>query len=284
MEIPNFGPPLPTPEAAPPSFFPQLPPLPPIPPDFASAAAPAPEEPNVFYPQLDKAAKQLADAEILSPDEYYAIRADARQDAFTIAGDIVDDAKAKIRDTLAKQIREGGDEASFTKEVAESFDSGLPLSKPHLEQVFRNNAFASLSDGQDRAVNNPLVVDAFPYRAYFATSDARVRPEHKALETMGLDGTNIYRADDPVWRLFRPPWSWNCRCSWATITVRQAANRGVSEAKEWLGRAEKLAADEQTSVARVLARAAPVIPQHVAMPAFASDSDVLDPRWARPLD
>jgi uncharacterized protein with gpF-like domain len=42
--------------------------------------------------------------------------------------------------------------------------------------------------------------------AYYATHDARVRDDHLAMETLGLDGTNIYRADDPIWREYLPPW------------------------------------------------------------------------------
>ena len=89
------------------------------------------------------------------------------------------------------------------------FREGLDLSEARIEQVFRNNVNGAFSDGQEKALNHILVADAFPYRRYSATLDQRVRPEHAILETSGLNGTAIYRKDDPVWQLFRPPWEWN---------------------------------------------------------------------------
>jgi uncharacterized protein with gpF-like domain len=104
--------------------------------------------------------------------------------------------------------------------------------------------------------------------AYYATTDSRVRKNHLALEKLGLDGTNIYRADDPTWQRFRPPWDFQCRCSWVPITVEQAARRGVTEAKEWLARAAAMAMELGGSASQYYERTAPASPAWVNPPNF----------------
>src|SRR5262249_21071406 len=69
---------------------------------------------------------------------------------------------------------------------------------------------------------------------YSAVHDSRARPEHRHLERLGLDGTAVYRRDDPVILQFWPPWDYNCRCAVVPLTVADAAARGVKEAQEWL--------------------------------------------------
>lgn len=100
--------------------------------------------------------------------------------------------------------------------------------------VFRTNVQGAFSDGQMSVLSHPLVRSGFPYSAYDAIHDDRARENHLALEKLGIGGTNIYRNDDPVFQLFRPPWDYNDRCGWTPITVHQASERGVSEAQEWL--------------------------------------------------
>lgn len=248
----------------------------------ARAASAGPAAGNVFFPVIDEATAAIADAAVLSPDDYYALAAGHRAGAFTISAALVDGTKAKIRDLLVENLAAGASVKEFVAAVSEGFDTGLPLSRAHVEQVFRNNVHGGFSDGQDAALAaSASAGDGLPYRAYNATTDQRVREEHIALETLGLDGTNIYRADDPVWKIFRPPWSWNCRCDWSPVSVRQAARRGVTEAAEWLARAEAMAAERGGTAGRYLDETAPGVPAWVPMPKFADDPEVLDPRWRR---
>jgi hypothetical protein len=60
------------------------------------------------------------------------------------------------------------------------------------------------------------------------------RHQHKELEKLGLNGTAVYRRDDPFWDLFTPPWDYQCRCGVRMLTIAQAAGLGVKEAIEWL--------------------------------------------------
>ena len=208
----------------------------------------------INFPATRRAARILAEKQILTPDDFYSINAQARSQAFTVSADITQRARGVIRDNLAEMIETGPDRQAFLKRFEK-----LPLSESHLEQVFRNNTLSAYSDGLEDTLQHPFVYEAFPYRQYIAHHDDRVRDEHLALESMGLDGTGIYHIDDPVWQIFRPPWSWNCRCWFIPLSVIAAANAGVSEAQQW----------HETGLE----------PQHVFVPF----PDFLpDPSWIRP--
>jgi SPP1 gp7 family putative phage head morphogenesis protein len=109
------------------------------------------------------------------------------------------------------------------------------LSKSHLETVYRTNLMLGYGTGQKWAVQQRLLKTEFPYLDYSATHDGRTRPEHLAMESHGIGGTSIYRVDDPVIQTFWPGcWDYNCRCVGTFLTLRQAAKRGIEEARLWL--------------------------------------------------
>jgi SPP1 gp7 family putative phage head morphogenesis protein len=189
--------------------------------------------PSIEFPIIDKAGELLQQANILQPEDFYSLSAAARGDAFTISGGLTEDSLQKVHEILHDNINSITSREAFMNAVEEQV-GGLPISEAHLEQVFRNNTNAAYSDGGEAMLAEPTVSDAFPFRAYYAIRDSRVRPTHRSLETAGLSGTNIFHKDDPVWQLFRPPWDWNCRCGWTPMTIRQAARNGVAEAVEWL--------------------------------------------------
>lgn len=193
-----------------------------------------PAEETIHLHTIEAAAKALAEKNVLTRQEYDALDAAARTKAFTVAGVDAQETLTKIRDALAENVKEGVGYASFRKKVLEAVDEGTFLSDAHQETVFRTNVQSAFSDGQMSLLSNPLVRSGFPYSAYDSIHDNRVRKEHLALDTLGIDGSNIYRTDDPVFQMFRPPWDFNCRCSWTPMTVQQAAERGIAEAKEWL--------------------------------------------------
>lgn len=209
-------------------------PPPPIPPDTGTLLYPDPDdEPLVRLPAIDQAVKQLADRQILDADDFRELSASAKGQAFTISGDLTEKSLEKIRDVLVENVEAGASLEGFSEAVEEAFET-LPISRAHLEQVYRNNVNESFSQGAETILAHPLVDDAFPFRLYVPIHDARARPEHRALEAMGLNGTAVYHKEDPTWLTFRPPWSWGCRCGWVAIGIEEAARRGVREAQEWL--------------------------------------------------
>jgi F like protein len=196
---------------------------------------PPPDEPDpvVRFPGIDNAANRILESRTISPANYYGMRQRARQEAFTISGNLEDAAVDKIRVLLGENVRDGANLKAFESAVAEALPK-LAISEAHLENVFRTNTLTAFSDGHEATFQAPIVADAFPFRAYFSTHDDRTRIEHEQLEELGMDGTNVYLADDPTWLKFRPPWDWQCRCRWIPYTIRQAARKGVTMAVQWL--------------------------------------------------
>lgn len=259
------------PPALTPPAAPVGPPRPPVPPAPTSLDALFPDDPppRVTFPVVDDAVEVLTQAEVFTSNDYRQVAEQVRQGAFGITSDLQEKAVADVRDILAENIAKGANLEDFTEAVVSRLEAEGPLSESHIETIFRTNVNAAFSNGANKSLEQPMVVDAFPYRAYFATTDQRVREEHAALEKLGLNGTNIYRADDPTWRQFRPPWSWNCRCSWTPVSVEQAARRGVSEAQAWWERARSMR-DEvgEGRIVEYLNRTAPSEREWVAPPPF----------------
>ena len=209
-------------------------PPPGAPPPFTPPAIPAGAPDRIVYPVIDEAVKELGTKRVVTRPEFDRLDDAARAKAFTVANVSAGETLEKIRDTLAEQIEKGVDREEWRDKVLDAVGEGTFLSERHLETVFRTNVQGAFSDGQKRVLDHPFVASGFPYSEYNAIHDDRVRDEHLALETLGIQGTNIYRNDDPVFITFRPPWDYNDRCNWNPISVKQAAAAGIKEAQEWL--------------------------------------------------
>ncbi len=185
------------------------------------------------FPLIEIAAKRLAERNIMTRQQWEAVDKYAQERAFFITAPIATDTIDRIRNVLVYDVDEGTSRKGFEKAVTEALD-GSPIGRAHLENVYRTNLQAAFRDGRETLASNPIVAAAFPYQAYDAIRDTRVRHDHLEMESLGLDGTNVYRRDDPVWDYFTPPWDYNCRCGVNPMTVEAAARAGVREAKVWL--------------------------------------------------
>lgn len=246
---------------------------PPPPADLVGLLFPEGPPPGVRLPALADAIDTIRKSPLAAGADFRQTAELVRQGAFAVTGDLTEQAVDDLRQTLARTLEKGGTVDDFTAEVRNRFEDGGPLSKSHLETIFRTQTAAAQSNGQDAAIKQPMVADAFPYRAYYATTDARVRETHIALEKGGLDGTNIYRADDPTWKKFRPPWEFNCRCAWSPVSVEQAARRGVTEARDWWNRAQAMAKELDGDAYEMLPRTVPFQVAHVPQPPFAPPAE-----------
>lgn len=184
-----------------------------------TALEPPPFEPHVpagenvskvHFPVIDEAARELASKNVMNRYEFDALDASARQKAFTIASVDAEETLEAVRDVMARNIAEGVDLDSFRESVLKVVDESTFLNEGHLENVFRTNVQTAFSDGQMVVLNHPFVRSGFPYARYDAIRDDRVRHDHLEMEKYGIQGSNIYRVNDPVFQLFRPPWSWMC--------------------------------------------------------------------------
>lgn len=215
---------------------------------------------RVKVPAYEWALKDLAERRLVTREEWDRLEAEQREEAFTVAGLQTEAALARVQEALGETLSEGWTLEEFKAACApQTF-----LSENHAETVFRTNLHSLYSDGKMAIVEHPMVQDAFPYATIDPIGDDRVRKSHLLLRHSGLNSTNIYRIDDPVFKTFRPPFDFNCRCSWGPLTVRQAADRGVLEAKLWLERGTP-----------------PSDPQHVPWPIYQGAPLMPNPRYMR---
>lgn len=210
---------------------------------FAPRAFDAGRVGSVIFPQVRKAVESLAGKIAYTPEEFDRLDDAARRVGFTVARAQSLDAVRAVQTALARDVEEGGTLAQFRRTVAGSL-RGSAIGPSQVEAIYRTHVGRAYSAGQVETLDNPAVRSAVPYLLYSATHDSRTRPEHLALERMGLNGTAVYRADDPIWDTFYPPWAWNCRCLVISIDVEEAARLGVREAKEWLKTGNPPAAPE----------------------------------------
>lgn len=212
---------------------PSAPPEPPPSPPQRPITEPDEGEPLVRFPQTEEAEQSLLERQVMSRQDFDALDDQAKQTAFTVARVGSLDALERIRGVLAEDVAQGGTLREFETRVEEVLGEGF-LAPAHVETVYRTNVAQAYSDGQRQMLEHPLVADEFPYVAYHAVHDQRTRSDHLHLETLGIQGTNIYRADDPVIRRFWPPWDYQCRCAIIPMTLEDAARAGIHEAQEWL--------------------------------------------------
>lgn len=188
---------------------------------------------GVVFPAVIKGAEFLQTRIGFTPAELVSLDADARAVAFTVARAQTVKAVEAVRDAIAEDIRQGGTLREFRANIADALEAS-PLGDAETETLYRTHVGRAYASGKAAVFEMPEVRSAVPYLRYVATHDTRVRDEHLALETLGLNGTGIYRSDDPIWRLFYPPWDWNCRCEVIPLSLKAAARAGVREAQEWL--------------------------------------------------
>lgn len=205
---------------------------PPLPPAIEEAAE-GEGEPLVRYPIIEEAANDLRRKQVYRAADFKLLSQEAQRSGFTVARVSSLDALEKIQDALVQDIQQGGTLRQFAERVDEIVD-GSPLSDWHVENIYRTNIAKAYSAGLIDVLKSPYVSDEHPYLLYSATHDSRVRPEHLLMETLGLNGTAVYRRDDPSINRLIPPWAWSCRCVIIPLSIEQAAAYGVREAQEWL--------------------------------------------------
>lgn len=89
-------------------------------------------------------------------------------------------------------------------------------------------------DGPPPEPDHTHLLGVFPYAETIPIRDARLSELCATAAKSGINGTAVYRRDDPVWREYQPPRHPNCRCGRMILTVHMAASRGIKEAEEWL--------------------------------------------------
>lgn len=192
-----------------------------------------PGDPWLRFPGIEAAVQYLDRRQLVTKSELLALDESARKSAFTIARVASQDAISEIRDAISEDVARGGTLKTFRQRIANAV-SGSGLGESAIEAIYRTNVGHAQAAGQRAILKHPLVADEFPYLLWSATHDGRVRKEHLAMESHGQNGTAVYRADDPMWKILYPPAGWNCRCVAIPLTLEDAAAQGSAEAARWL--------------------------------------------------
>lgn len=183
---------------------------PPVPPaDVVSGIFGGDGEPIVRFPMIEKAAESLLRRSILTPEQFAAADELARGNAVRAAGDLAESTVETIREVLSEVVDRGASLDRFERELKSRLDTSA-LGPGRAENIYRTNVQTAFHDGHDELASDPIVAAVFPYQEYLAVHDARARPTHRALETLGIDGTGVYRKEDPFWAYFTPAWDYNC--------------------------------------------------------------------------
>jgi hypothetical protein len=217
------------------------------------------------FPVLDNAANQIGALRVVPYSAYMRVSLDERRSFFSVPGVESIDGLLKIKSILAECFDKGEDLRDFERKLKKVFGKSLKISPEAVEKVFRGNVNRAYIDGLLKTIEQPIVSSCFPYLEFSACADDRTPATHLALEHFGLNGTSVYRSDDPFWRRFMPPLTDLCRCTVIQTTIRGAAEEGVKEAQEWLSTGQP-----------------PQRPEWVKLPAYDPRQDLEDEWWPDP--
>jgi hypothetical protein len=182
-------------------------------------------QPQERLPAAEAALRSLQARQLVTADQARQMTSDARNRSLAVAGVVREQALEALRPLLEEQTL-APSLAGFRRRLRES-DLADALVGRHIETAFRDAVQTAYADGMDRMLDDPIVGDAFPYIERLPIKDSRLSRVCAWASQAGINGTGIYRRDDPSWRLVRPPTHHNCRCGQSPITKEMAAMRGI---------------------------------------------------------
>lgn len=120
--------------------------------------------------------------------------------------------------------------AQFIASVEKSFlaDRGHALDAESLQRAaasrftmfYRNMVSDMLSLSAHSAANSMELSGKLPFAMYVTMKDERTRKTHAAMNGF------VATANDPIWRIIRPPCGYNCRCTLRLISLAEARQYG----------------------------------------------------------
>ena len=151
----------------------------------------------------------------LTPDQLEALGQDAYARAWGLAGIWETRFLEEIQESLTTAIQKGSTYSEWTQnegqKILDAFGAGVSTYRGgkrwdpwYSELVMRNATQASFAGGRYSAEWAPEWQQITPFWRYYATMDARTRPEHAALHG------RVFRKDDAAARVYLPPLGHNC--------------------------------------------------------------------------
>jgi hypothetical protein len=175
--------------------------------------------------------------QVVTPEVFEAMGAEAQRRAFTVAGASTRDVIVDIKSAFDESIAAGESLPNFRKGLREKMGASgwlttgpsiqvptVPGTPWHVETIYRNGVLGSYSRGRQQQMLQPEVVAARPYWQIRTVRDSRQRTTHGAVH--GL----VLAVSDPFWRSAGPPpWGFNCRCRFISRTAAEAEAIGITD-------------------------------------------------------
>lgn len=175
-----------------------------------------------FDQPFEEAVDAFLAKEIMTRAEFDALAAEMQSQAFTAAYVHAADELQLVFDALLDALQKGSTLAEFTERTRDVLTRDW-----HRETVFRTNLLSAYGKGHwDQA---QATKEMRPYARYSAVMDGRTRPAHALLH--GL----VYPLDHPFWKMYWPPWDYNCRCAALTFSQEEVDSQGLTVRTGWEG-------------------------------------------------
>lgn len=191
----------------------------------AEEEAPGPDVPPL--PLVEAAVSELRARRLLPRREADALDAQARRAALAVTLDLPARAMARVQAALTEAVASGASHATFRERLRDAMPEGV-FPRADLETAFRDAVNTAYHGGMERLLGTPGVGDHFPFMERVPIRDSRLSDVCALASRSGINGTGVYRRDDPAWGRVRPPSHHNCRCGVNPLTAREAARRGVA--------------------------------------------------------
>lgn len=171
------------------------------------------EELSGVIPQ--RAVAYLRSLPVATRAEWERLIAAHRGAAFTAAGIEQKAALTALRDLIATSLESGLTPQQFDRAAREVLRN-FTTSAGRLRTLWNTNVATAMARGRKEEMDDPAVRELLPWRLYDAILDARVRPNHAALDN------GIAPWDWPGWARYEPPNGYNCRCVLLAIPAARA--------------------------------------------------------------
>lgn len=155
-------------------------------------------------PRLAESARQVSD---LYDTEH----------VFAMARSIDLNVTKKVQEIITGALKEGKGLSDVEELIAQTGDWSIS----YAANIFRTNANTAYTQGRFEQMKDPEVANIMPAFEYVGVDDARTRPNH--LAAFGL----IASVDDAIWRTYKPPMAWQCRCGVIGVSIFELESKGL---------------------------------------------------------
>lgn len=131
---------------------------------------------------------------------------------FALARSASENVTERLQKQIYRLLGQGESPAVIEKEIENIGKSAAmgevrDWTRAYASNVMRTNAATGYSNGRFEQAEDPEVAEVIPAMMFSSLCDAFSRPWHCAADGM------IAATNDPIWKRFKPPIGWQCRCA-----------------------------------------------------------------------